>query len=61
VIDHEIPLKKARDARNAILYDPNTGLVEAGQDAKSYIKSVFGAQSTQQKQVSKIKFAVYNH
>ena len=61
VIDHEIPLKKARDARNAILYDPITGLVEAGQDAKSYIKSVFGAQSTQQKQVSKIKFAVYNH
>jgi hypothetical protein len=61
VIDHEIPLKKARDTRNTILYDPTTGLVEAGQDAKSYIKSVFGAQSTQQKQVSKIKFAVYNH
>lgn len=47
VIESEIPLKKARDTRNEVLYDPITGLVEAGQDAKSYILSAFGSQSSE--------------
>lgn len=43
-------------ARNSILYAPQTGLVNIATDVKKYIKSVFGAQSPQYKQVSKLLF-----
>jgi hypothetical protein len=59
--DSETPLKNARIARNDALYKPVTGLVYVGQDAKSYIKSVFGAKSPQYLQVSKLRFRKYKN
>lgn len=60
-INTEIPLTNARIARNSILYNPVTGLVQMGNDSKSYIKSVFGATSPQYRQISKLKFRYYNN
>ena len=50
------PLSNARISRNDILYKPNTGLVDIALDTKTYIKSLFGATSSQYKQVSKLEF-----
>jgi hypothetical protein len=46
-------------ARNQLLYAPDTGLVDVALDAKTYIKSLFGASSPQYKQVSKLYFRKY--
>ena len=46
----------ARLSRDAFLYTDNTGLCPIVSDAKTYVKSVFGANSPQYKQVSSIKF-----
>lgn len=51
-----VALSNARIARNEILYKPLTGIVDTVFDAKTYIKSVFGAQSPQYKQVSALDF-----
>ena len=56
VITASTPLSNARIARNAILYNPNTGLVDIALAAKTYIKSLYGATSPQYKQVSKLEF-----
>jgi len=56
VITAEVQLSNARIARNDIQDRPLTGLVDIALDAKTYIKSVFGATSPQYKQVSKLKF-----
>lgn len=56
VINADTALNNARIARNAVLYKDNTGLVDLAQDAKTYIKSAFEAQSPQFKQVSKLSF-----
>lgn len=48
-----------RLSRDSMLYADNTGLVYNGQNAKTYTKSVFGANSPQYRQVSAIKF--YKH
>lgn len=45
-----------RLSRDTLLYADNTGLVDNGQNAKKYTKSVFGATSPQYKQVSGIEF-----
>ena len=50
-------LESARGVRNDLLYKPLTGVVDISSDVKSYIKSVFGATSTQYKLVSKLRFA----
>jgi len=50
-------LESARGVRNDLLYKPLTGVVDLSADVKSYIKSVFGATSTQYKLVSKLRFA----
>ena len=50
------PLSNARIARNEILYQPDTGLVDIAGAAKKYVKSVFGATSPQYKQLSGLKF-----
>lgn len=42
-------LESARGVRNDLLYKPLTGVVDLSADVKSYIKSVFGATSTQYK------------
>lgn len=46
----------ARLSRDAFLYTDNTGLCPIASDAKTYVKSVFGANSPQYKQVSGIRF-----
>jgi hypothetical protein len=46
----------ARLSRDTFLYTDNTGLCPIASDAKTYVKSVFGATSPQYKQVSGIKF-----
>jgi len=45
-----------RLSRDTLLYADSTGLVDNGQNAKIYTKSVFGATSPQYKQVSGIEF-----
>ena len=50
-------LESARGVRNDLLYKPLSGVVDISADVKSYIKSVFGATSTQYKLVSKLRFA----
>jgi len=39
-----------------VRFELRTGVVEVAQDAKDYVKSVFGTKSPQYKQVSAIKF-----
>jgi len=52
----EALLGAARLSRDTVLYTDNTGLVDVGMEVKLYTKSVFGADSPQYKQISKIKF-----
>jgi hypothetical protein len=40
------------------LYNPLSGLVKTALDVKKYVKSVFGASSPQDKQISGLKFKV---
>ena len=56
VINANIKLGSARSHRNAILYEPITGLVDLAQDAKSYIKSLFGTTSPEYNKVTKLYF-----
>jgi hypothetical protein len=56
VVNAAIPLSNARMARNDVLYKDLTGLVDIASDVKTYIKSVFGATSSQYKQVGGLKF-----
>lgn len=46
----------ARTTRNQILYDQQTGLVAVAQLVKKYVKSVFGADSPQYRQISDLQF-----
>ncbi|MEI6139499.1 MAG: hypothetical protein WCP85_09555 [Mariniphaga sp.] len=61
VTDSQIQLDNARMNRETILYQSGTGLVQLCDDSKSYIKSVFGANSPEYNQVSKLKFRIYKH
>ena len=56
VISAHTNLTNARIARNDLLYKALSGLVDLAFDIKTYIKSIFGTQSPQFKQVSGIKF-----
>jgi len=44
--------------RNQILYNPLTGIIQTSKEVKQYIKSIFGANSPQYKQVSGIEFKI---
>ena len=44
--------------RNKVLYDPLTGLVQTAKEIKQYVKSIFGATSSQFRQISGIEFKV---
>lgn len=46
----------ARIARDKFLYTPATGLIDLVTDVKLYVKSVYGADSPEFKQVSSIRF-----
>lgn len=61
VIDTQVQLDNTRMTRENVLYQPVTGLVQLGNDSKSYIKSVFGARSPEYRQIAKLKFRVYKH
>jgi hypothetical protein len=56
VITATTALSNARIARDKALYAETTGMVDTAQDAKQYVKSLFGATSPQYKQVSGLKF-----
>ena len=55
----ETQLNVARRQRENVLDKPETGLVQLGNDSKSYVSSVFGARSPEYKQISKLKFRTY--
>jgi len=52
----ESALSNARLARNELLYKPGSGLVDISLSVKTYVKSLFGATSSQYKQVSGLAF-----
>lgn len=56
VINAYTTWSNARITRNDLLYKKITGLVEIALECKSYVKSIFGATSSQYKQVSKLQF-----
>ncbi|MDR1562872.1 MAG: hypothetical protein LBS54_07325 [Dysgonamonadaceae bacterium] len=56
VIAAERPLVVARNARNILLYAPETGMMDTAIAVKEYVKSIFGAKSHYYKEVSHIKF-----
>ncbi len=49
-------INNTRIARNKILYTPLTGLCDIGEEAKDYIKSVYGPTAPEYKQVRSLKF-----
>lgn len=49
-------VRNARNTRNKTLYEDNNGLVDTALEIKKYIKSAYGASSTEFKQVNAIKF-----
>ncbi|MCL9806658.1 hypothetical protein NAT51_14070 [Flavobacterium amniphilum] len=49
-------IRNARNARNKTLYEDNNGLVDTALEIKKYVKSAYGANSTEFKQVNAIKF-----
>lgn len=55
-INATVAFKNARSARNKILYTPLTGLVDLSVDVKNYVKSAFGVNSPESKQLSTLTF-----
>jgi hypothetical protein len=55
----ETPVINARIARNNILYNGGSGLVDNALSVKAYVKSVFGAGSPQYRQISGLLFKRY--
>lgn len=47
-------LNMIRATRNEVFKNPETGIVKVASDAKTYVKSVFGATSSQYKHIAKI-------
>lgn len=56
VINAYTTWSNARIVRNDLLYKKVTGLVDIALECKAYVKSIFGASSSQYKQVSGLKF-----
>jgi hypothetical protein len=56
VIQTNLQFSNARILRDKFLYQDNDGLIFIAQDLKNYIKAIFGATSSEYKQVSKLKF-----
>jgi hypothetical protein len=56
VLSTNIQLSNARSQRDIMMYQDADGLVVIAQDAKNYIKAIFGSTSTEYKQVSKLTF-----
>ncbi|MBL0309964.1 MAG: hypothetical protein IPP77_09880 [Bacteroidetes bacterium] len=49
------PLEAARNGRNHLLYDKDTGLIDISLKVKDYVKSLFGSSADETKQVVKMK------
>lgn len=56
VINATTAYSNARIARDVVLYAQNTGLKDTVDDVKSYVKSVYGTNSQQYKQLTHLKF-----
>lgn len=56
VLSTAIPLSNARIQRNKILYETDKGVVDIANNVKKYIKGLFGANSAEYKQISKLRF-----
>jgi hypothetical protein len=56
VINAYTTWSNARIVRNDLLYKKITGLVDVALECKNYVKSIYGATSSQYKQVSGLKF-----
>lgn len=56
VNDAAVPLSNARIARDVQLYTEKAGLVDLAGLVKKYVKSIYGADSLQFKQISKLVF-----
>lgn len=56
VINAYVPLSSKRIARDAVLYNDTNGLVKIAGDVKRYVKSVFGSDDPQFKQINELKF-----
>jgi hypothetical protein len=50
------PYSNAMIARDNKLYNAENGLVKRSQLVKNYVKSIFGASSTEYKQINKLRF-----
>lgn len=59
VITSEVPIKNSRINRDNILYVGDNSLVALANDVKKYVKSLFGPDSSQFKQISKLQFTKY--
>ena len=51
-----IQAANARTARNQVLYNDENGIIALANLVKKYVKSVFGADSPQYKQLTALKF-----
>ncbi len=56
VIDAYSQWSNARILRDKTINDPVNGMAQVALDAKQYIKSIFGGQSAQYKQISALRF-----
>jgi hypothetical protein len=56
VIETYEPVSNARISRDNIMYDEVNGLVQVAAEVKSYVKSLYGAQSPKYKQISGLAF-----
>jgi hypothetical protein len=57
VINATTALSNARITRDKALYDETTGIIAIAQDVKQYVKSLYGANSPQHKQLTTLKFS----
>ena len=56
VTNAEVAYSNARISRDNVLYADGSGLVDIASDIKKYVKAIFGATSSEYKQISGIKF-----
>lgn len=56
VIAGQVPYENQLDARDALLYADNTGMVDIALQIKKYALSAFGSKSAKYKQISGLKF-----
>ena len=58
-VNAEVALDNARIYRDVTLFKPVTGLAYIGKNGKLYIKSAYGPDSPQYKQIAKLRFRIY--